>query len=396
MMLGRVLMFAGLMACASSMALTTELVSCPCETAGAFIQLDAQLVQADDSVKDLNATGNADVDGNIDSTLSDPVDLEHDSVCVCKRVKKPDAPVRCTKPNLLHGNCNDRDKMREKGFEIAPADKIAELYPDELPPAPAGKVFHDAAVEKYAVKNVKIEDKTVITKTKSVQQSGKTILLAKEDIQPDQPEAPATTEEAPIACDDPTPTPAAIKPIISLDELHPQQKPTYQAPPEYKPTLTPPKKDPSFPLTEEVKKPEPVAVYTPPSDANANAGDVEYTDGTPLTSEQIAQPKSAPPAVTDEQPVIEQQVPTPLSPSGDVGGPGVAAVPAEEQQQEQDTTESITPPPPSPPTTLTEVTSAELTAAKLEEQKMEIDSLKTQLSKLETLMEGMNQQHHVL
>jgi hypothetical protein len=71
------------------------------------------------------------------------VDIENDSVCVCKRFKKPATPVRCTRPDLLHTNCNDRDEFRKMGFEIAPEDKVLEIYPDEaVRPAGGETLMH--------------------------------------------------------------------------------------------------------------------------------------------------------------------------------------------------------------------------------------------------------------
>lgn len=152
-------------------------VICPCSEPGAvakdtvnFIELELQ-----QEPENLNATGNVQSDGSLDLVKSQSVDVENDSVCVCKRVRKPVNQVRCTKPDLLHENCGERIEMKNKGLEIAPADKLYELYPDEpVPPAAPGKVFHNSEVTKAAIHAVVIVDKSFVQNPKNIEPVGVT------------------------------------------------------------------------------------------------------------------------------------------------------------------------------------------------------------------------------
>jgi len=157
-------------------------------TPGAFIQIsedtkltdDLNLISLDTSLSsnDLNSTGALLPDGSYDYTKNKEVDTETDSVCVCKRLKKPATPVRCTRQGMLTENCGERDEFRKMGFEPAPPAELYKLYPDEVPIPVFGKRFLDAEVEATAVKNIAIEDQTLTGTVKNLQKPGKVEILS--------------------------------------------------------------------------------------------------------------------------------------------------------------------------------------------------------------------------
>merc|ERR1711988_1677248 len=69
--------------------------------------------------------------GEVDTTQ----DNVTDTVCVCKRTKRPAAPVRCER-NSSQYNCQERDAQRDAGFEPLPPGLEDKLHPQDAP-APA-------------------------------------------------------------------------------------------------------------------------------------------------------------------------------------------------------------------------------------------------------------------
>eukprot|EP00300_Choanocystis_sp_HF-7_P030040 c38788_g1_i1.p1 GENE.c38788_g1_i1~~c38788_g1_i1.p1 ORF type:complete len:383 (-),score=79.31 c38788_g1_i1:17-1165(-) len=166
-------------------------IPCSCSSHGAVL---VQLAEDDSTSGALLSTAQQATDDAVGISVEHPDYPESDSVCVCKRMKKPVIPVRCTKKGLLHGNCNDRDEMRAKGLEIAPEPLVTTLYPDEVPRAASGKVFHDDEVEKTEVKNLAVEDQSVVGKAHLQKAFKKQVLLMTKDLVVNTPEAPAATK----------------------------------------------------------------------------------------------------------------------------------------------------------------------------------------------------------
>merc|ERR1712048_1130267 len=87
----RLLVLAALFSAAMCETAQFEHVACPCDSPGAFIQLNEpdveDLVSLEATQQDLNSTGAALPGGSLDFTDSQPVNPEHDSVCVCKRMR---------------------------------------------------------------------------------------------------------------------------------------------------------------------------------------------------------------------------------------------------------------------------------------------------------------------
>jgi len=194
--------------------------ACPCSTEGAvLLQLDQgsgddvpsnSIIQP--GAMDANATGLLDTNGTLNLLNAQAVNTEEDSICVCKRGKKPKSPVRCTRGDLLNGDCNERDKMRKNGYEVAPPGKLTSLYPDEaipkksVPKAGKGKVFHDQFIEATAVKNEPVEDKEYVGYAKVGHLQKPThVRLSSEELRPvEQQQAPRTSLPAPAVPGTPT------------------------------------------------------------------------------------------------------------------------------------------------------------------------------------------------
>lgn len=198
----RLLALTALVNCVLTEATEFEHVPCPCDSPGAFLQLSEpdveDLVSLEATQQDMNSTGAALPDGSLDFTDSQPVNTERDSVCVCKRMHRPKAPVRCTRGDLLHHDCNERDQFRANGFEVAPDHLLTTLYPDEIPQPAGGKVFQDELVEKSAVKNLAVEDTTIRGYTTHIEKSSsEKVLLSSGELKfEESPEEKPREEDA--------------------------------------------------------------------------------------------------------------------------------------------------------------------------------------------------------